>query len=66
MFEDRYHPAVKKDLRRIDAVARKDIKADLSFQDWKGGLPDCISAKGMAKLKNLTASLSSTIGWTQQ
>jgi len=28
MFEDRYHPAVKKDIRKIDATARKDIKAE--------------------------------------
>ncbi|PIU30822.1 MAG: plasmid stabilization protein [Syntrophobacteraceae bacterium CG07_land_8_20_14_0_80_61_8] len=27
MFKDRYHPAVKKDLKKLDQAARQDIKA---------------------------------------
>jgi mRNA-degrading endonuclease RelE of RelBE toxin-antitoxin system len=26
MYKDRYHPAVKKDLKKLDSVARKEIK----------------------------------------
>ena len=28
MFKDRYHPAVKKDLKKLDTTARNDIKAE--------------------------------------
>ena len=29
MFKDRYHPAVKKDLKKLDSPVRKNIKAEL-------------------------------------
>lgn len=28
MFKDQYHPAVKKDLKKLDSAVRKDIKAE--------------------------------------
>lgn len=28
MFNDRYHPAVKKDLKKLDPTVRKDINAE--------------------------------------